>query len=84
MKEEMKDVTKILVTHDMNSVANMADRVILLDHGTVIQEGQPLEVIQNYLKIMHTEVFADKEVEPEDLNISETENILEDNESKKY
>lgn len=83
MKEKMKDVTKILVTHDMNSVANMADRVILLDHGTVIQEGQPLDVIQNYLKIMHTEVFADKEVESEDSNISETENILEDNESKK-
>ena len=52
MKEEMKDVTKLLVTHDMNSIANMADRVIMLDKGAVIQEGKPLEVIQNYLKIM--------------------------------
>lgn len=59
MKEEMKGVTKLLVTHDMNSIANMADRVILLDHGSIIQEGQPLDVIQNYLQIMHTEVFAD-------------------------
>lgn len=59
MKEQMQGVTKLLVTHDMNSIANMADRVILLDRGKIIQEGKPLEVIQNYLKIMHTEVFAD-------------------------
>lgn len=57
MKTEMKGVTKILVTHDMNSVANMSERVILLDHGKMIQEGQPLEVIQSYLKLMHTELF---------------------------
>lgn len=63
MKEEMQDVTKLLVTHDMNSIANMADRVILLEQGKIIQEGKPLEVIQNYLKIMHTEVFADKHAE---------------------
>lgn len=57
MKEEMNGVTKLLVTHDMNSIANMADRVILLEKGRIIQEGKPLEVIGNYLKIMHTEVF---------------------------
>lgn len=61
MKEQMKDVTKILVTHDMNSVANMADRVILLDHGRIVQEGSPLEVIESYLKMMHNDVFASSE-----------------------
>lgn len=76
MKEEMKGVTKILVTHDMNSIANMADRVILLDHGSIIQEGQPLDVIQNYLQIMHTEVFADsndKNREKEKIEYQENE-----------
>lgn len=57
MKEEMKGVTKLLVTHDMNSIANMADRVIMLEKGKIVQEGKPLEVIENYLKRMHTEVF---------------------------
>lgn len=66
MKEEMKGVTKLLVTHDMNSIANMADRVILLGKGEIIQEGRPLEVIQNYLKIMHTEVFAEKKEMPKE------------------
>lgn len=76
MKEEMKGVTKLLVTHDMNSIANMADRVILLDHGSIIQEGQPLDVIQNYLQIMHTEVFADsndKNREKEKIEYQENE-----------
>lgn len=58
MKEQMQEVTKLLVTHDMNSIANMADRVILLDRGTIVQEGQPLEVIENYLKRMHSSLFA--------------------------
>lgn len=59
MKEEMKGVTKLLVTHDMNSIANMADRVILLDRGSIIKEGSPMEVIEDYLKRMHTSLFAD-------------------------
>lgn len=63
MKNEMKDVTKILVTHDMNSIANMADRVILLDHGCIIKEGEPLEVIEDYLKMMHTEIFATSDID---------------------
>ena len=62
MKDEMRNVTKILVTHDMNSIANMADRVILLDRGKIVQEGKPLDVIQNYLKIMHTEVFSEEKI----------------------
>lgn len=59
MKEQMQGITKILVTHDMNSIANMADRVILLDQGRIVQEGKPLEVIEHYLKMMHTEVFSE-------------------------
>ena len=58
MKDEMKDVTKLLVTHDMNSIANMADRVILLDKGEIIKEGKPLDVIEDYLKRMHTSLFG--------------------------
>lgn len=65
MKENMQGVTKILVTHDMNSIANMADRVILLDRGKIVQEGKPLEVIEYYLKMMHTEVFSGEKLPEE-------------------
>lgn len=75
MKEEMKGVTKLLVTHDMNSIANMADRVIMLDKGRIVQEGPPLYVIENYLKMMHTEVF---EVETEKKSIEVKEILLDE------
>ena len=65
MKEEMKGVTKLLVTHDMNSIANMADRVILIDRGK-IREGKPLEVIEDYLKLLHTSVFQSEEAAAKD------------------
>lgn len=71
MKEEMKDVSKILVTHDMASIANMADRVILIDKGEIIQEGEPLEVIENYLKIMHSEVYRTKDAQEETYDTEE-------------
>ena len=66
MKEEMKGVTKLLVTHDMNSIANMADRVILIDRGKIIREGKPLEVIEDYLKLLHTSVFQSEEAAVKD------------------
>ncbi len=66
MKEKLGGVTKLLVTHDMNSIANMADRVILLDHGRIVQEGPPLEVIENYLKLMQNEVFMRGNTEREE------------------
>lgn len=86
MKEQMQGVTKLLVTHDMNSIANMADRVLLLDRGKIIQEGKPLEVIQNYLKIMHTEVFAKEhgEFENRETDVEEcTEKRLEQEEGNR-
>lgn len=58
MKEEMKDVTKLLVTHDLSSIANMADRVVVLSNGEVVFEGDPLKGIEYYTKILHTETFA--------------------------
>lgn len=66
MKEEMKGITKLLVTHDMNSIANMADRVILIDRGKIIREGKPLEVIEDYLKLLHTSVFQSEEAAAKD------------------
>ena len=66
MKEEMKGVTKLLVTHDMNSIANMAGRVILIDRGKIIREGKPLEVIEDYLKLLHTSVFQSEEAAAKD------------------
>lgn len=61
MQNYMHGCTKIIVTHDMQSVANMCERVIVLDEGSKIFEGTPLKGIEYYTKIMHNELFEPAE-----------------------
>ena len=51
MQEELAHVTKLLVTHDMASVAKMADRAVVLERGRKIFEGEPLAAIEEYTKV---------------------------------
>ena len=41
------EITSIIVTHDLSSVARLADRIVLLKDGNVIVEGKPDEVKQS-------------------------------------
>lgn len=45
-------VTVILVTHDMNAVLNMADRVLVLDHGEPQMDGEPMRAVSFYHDLM--------------------------------
>lgn len=45
MKEEGKSV--ILVTHDFGVVAEVADRVIVLKDGEIVEEGEVLNIFDN-------------------------------------
>ncbi len=38
----------IFVSHDMNAVKVLCDRALLLDHGAVVEEGDPDKVINTY------------------------------------
>jgi lipopolysaccharide transport system ATP-binding protein len=40
--------TIILVTHSMSSVRDMCDRAIWLDHGKLVAEGDPTELVEAY------------------------------------
>ncbi|MBC2884665.1 ABC transporter ATP-binding protein [Ochrobactrum sp. CM-21-5] len=55
MKERFQGVTKILVTHDMAAVANLADRVIVLHHGKLIYDGDPQNAIREYQIVARAE-----------------------------
>jgi ABC-type polysaccharide/polyol phosphate transport system ATPase subunit len=51
LKNELKHVTKLLVTHDMGAVTNMADRAILMRKGKVVCLGDPKNIVEQYYVI---------------------------------
>lgn len=40
----------VLVLHDMSTIKDICNRVILLDHGKIIADGKPEEVVEIYYK----------------------------------
>jgi branched-chain amino acid transport system ATP-binding protein len=47
LQELRREVTIVLVEHDMNAVFALADRISVLVYGRVIASGQPSEIRQN-------------------------------------
>ena len=52
--EEFKKAGKtiLFVSHDLSSIEKYCDRAILLDHGRSIAEGEPINIINIYKKVM--------------------------------
>jgi len=52
---QLKDqgTTIILVTHGVNALADYADRVIRLDGGHIVRDGEPDEVVTEYIQSQH-------------------------------
>lgn len=63
--QEFRDMGKtiIFVSHDLKSVSKYCDKVILLNKGTFIEEGNPKKVIDTYKKILVNQF--DKEIKNE-------------------
>ena len=40
-------VTMIVVTHEMHFAREVADRVVFMDEGVVVEEGRPTDVLLN-------------------------------------
>ena len=57
MEFKEKGVSIIFVSHDLNSVKLLSDKVLLLDHGQIVAAGEPDKVIStyNYLLAKKTE-----------------------------
>jgi len=42
-----KGMTMVMVTHEMGFAREVADRVIMMDDGMIIEEGTPAEMFEN-------------------------------------
>jgi len=51
----------LLIEHDMNLVLGICERLIVLDHGSIIAEGDPLEVVNS--KEVITAYLGEEELE---------------------
>jgi len=47
-KRKEKNMSIIYVSHDLNSLKLLSDRIILLNQGKLLEEGKPEEVINKY------------------------------------
>ena len=55
--------TIVLVTHDMRQVEEFCDRVILLDHGHLVADGEPVPVISEFReRLGHPEAWVEAPV----------------------
>lgn len=55
-------MTMVIVTHEMSFAKNVADRVIFMDQGIIIEEGTPKEVFEN-TKNQRTKEFLQRDFE---------------------
>lgn len=60
---ERQDITIVLVTHQMEDVANYADHVIVLDEGRIVGDGTPQEVFENEEWLQSIQLDVPKTVE---------------------
>lgn len=49
-KEEGKTI--LFVSHDLSSISKYCDRVVLLDHGNVVDTGSPKEMVDLYKRLL--------------------------------
>ncbi len=61
MKEMIKSCTIIVVSHDMHAVSNLCDRVVLIEGGKKVFDGQTAEGIALYTRLVHDELFDRRE-----------------------
>jgi len=44
-----KGLTILISTHNMDEASRLCDRLIIMDHGSILVEGKPLELIRQYV-----------------------------------
>lgn len=61
--EEFKKMGKtiLMVSHDLSSISKYCDKVVLLNHGVKMAEGEPKEIVDLYKKVLVGQAGDDAE-----------------------
>lgn len=60
MRESLSGVTKILVSHDLNTISSLCNRVIVISKGEIAYIGNPQEAIALYQKLARASIEDEK------------------------
>ena len=69
---KQKGKTIVFVSHDLNSISRYCDRVILLNKGNILDEGDPKKIVDLYKKIL-----VQRDEVPEELEQDEVEESIQ-------
>lgn len=64
MKQMMASCTIVLVSHDMQAVSNLCQRVIVMEAGKKIFDGKTAEGVALYTRLVHDGLFCKEEKTP--------------------
>jgi lipooligosaccharide transport system ATP-binding protein len=59
---QKKGVTVILTTHYMDEAAQLCDRIVIMDNGKIIEEGNPTDLVKKHAGEEVIEILYNKEV----------------------
>ena len=63
IREFKENGTVLFVSHDTGAISSFCDRVIWLDDGKIYKEGEPGEIIEEYLSFMRYDIRNDEKGE---------------------
>ena len=63
MRDRLSSCTKLLVTHDMNAVHNFCSRVLVMQEGRLVFDGNVREGIEAYLRSSHNDIYRDSSLQ---------------------
>ena len=43
----IEDMTMVIVTHEMNFARDVADRIVFMDRGIILEEGSPKQIFDH-------------------------------------
>ena len=53
-----KNITVILVSHNMEDISQMATRLLVLSHGNIVLDGEPLDIFSHRQQTLHDGVVS--------------------------
>lgn len=78
IREFKENGTVLFVSHDTGAISSFCDRVIWIDDGKIYKEGEPGEILEEYLSFMRYEVKKEEVVQTQVSGDKEEELHLED------